>query len=444
MPLPQVIPRWFDWLWLGALAIYIVSGAAIAPFHGDESTLLVMSRDFHTIFVEGDLSKVYFDPHWQHNPHEQQLRLLNGSVSKMIYGWLGAMNGYEPRDLNRDWSWTDDYDANAARGAIPEAELLEPARLASSAQLALAAALLFQFAKLTINRPTAYLAAALFALHPNMLINGRRAMMEGSHILGLMLVLMAAAWLLQERRWRRYLLLGASAGFAIAAKHPNASVCALVFFACSIGPLWRLLRGSGKDWRKPALDLAGIAVAGAMTALVFLLLNPAWWNDPVAVAPVVIELRQELLQDQVSMFGGFTSLADRLHGLFQYGFAGGRQYFEAQNWATVDTIGAQIAEYERSGLAGLLVIGSSARIGLICLLLASYGIIHLARNRSVAAEHRLLLVIWIVGSALVTLRLNPLPWARYYLPLLPAVIVLVSYALVSFAAAITNRKSHSA
>ena len=442
MPLPQVIPRWFDWLWLGALAIYMLSGAAIVPFHGDESTLMVMSRDFYTIFVEGDLSKVYFDPQWQNNPHEQQLRLLNGSVSKIIYGWLGALNGFGPRDLNRDWSWANDYDANAVRGAIPDAELLGQARLASSLQLALAAALLFQFAKLTIDRPTAYLAATLFALHPNMLINGRRAMMEGSHILGLMLVLMAAAWLLQERRWQRYLLLGASAGFAIAAKHPNVSICALVFLACSVDPLWRLLRGSGKAWRKPASDLAGIAFAGVTSSLVFLFLNPAWWNDPLAVAPVVIELRQELLQDQVNILGGYTSLADRLHGWFQYGFAGERQYFEAQNWATYDAIGAQIAAYERSGLAGLLFIGSSARLGLICLLLAIYGIVHLARNRSVAAEYRLLLLIWAVGSALVTLRLNPLPWARYYLPLLPAVIVLVSYALVRFAAAI--RQSHSA
>jgi len=442
MRLPQVIPRWFDWLWLGALAIYMVSGAAIAPFHGDESTLMVMSRDYHTLFGEGDLSKVYFDPTWQNNPHEQQLRLLNGSVSKIIYGWLGAMNGFGPRDTNRDWRWGKDYDANSQSGAIPDAELLRQARLASSVQLALAAALLFQFAKLTINRPTAYLAASLFALHPNMLINGRRAMMEGSHILGLMLVLMAAAWLLQERRWRRYLLLGASAGFAIAAKHPNASICALVFLACSVDPLWRLLRCSGKDWRKPALDLAGIALAGALTGLVFLFLNPVWWNDPLAVAPVVIDLRQALLQDQVNIFGGYTSLADRLHGLFQFGFAGERQYFEALNWATYDAIGAQIAAYERSGLAGLLVIGSSARLGLISLLLALFGLVHLARNRSVTAEHRLLLLIWIVGSALVTLRLNPLPWARYYLPLLPAVIVLVSYALARFAAVI--RQSHGA
>lgn len=442
MRLPLVIPRWCDWLYSGLLALYIVAGAAIVPFHGDESTLMAMGGDFHFILVEGDMSKIFFDPHWQHDPHEQLLRLLNGTVSKTVYGWLQTLNGFTPQDLNNNWSWEQDYDANTGRGAIPEAGLLRQARLASSLQLALAVALLFQFAKATLNRPTAYLAATFLALHPNMLVNGRRAMMEGSHILGLMLVLMAAVWLIQERRWQRYLLLGVCAGFSIAAKHPNVSICVLVFLACSVNPLWQLIRGSGTDQRKPVMDLAGIVLAGGMTVAVFILLNPSWWPDPLTVAPVVVELRQGLLQDQVNIFGGYSSLAERVNGLFQYAFVGELQYFEASNWASYDIITTQITEYERSGLAGLLFIGSSGRLGLIALLLALFGAVHLTRNRSVTAEHRLLLSVWLVGATLATLRLTPLPWARYYLPLLPAVTVLVSYGLVTIATAI--RQIHSA
>ena len=175
-----------------------------------------------------------------------------------------------------------------------------------------------------------------------MLINGRRAMMEGSHMLGLMLVLMAAVWLIQKRRWWRYLLLGVCAGIAIAAKHPNFSVCFLVFLACGVDPLLRLVRGPRGDWRKPALALAGLACASAVTGLVFVLLNPAWWRDPPAVASVVIELRRGLLQDQVNIFGGFTSFADQVGGLLRFGFAGERQYFEAPNWANYEVIATQI------------------------------------------------------------------------------------------------------
>lgn len=441
LPLPLKASRHFDWLYLGLLALYIVAGAAIVPFHGDESTLIAMGRDYHYFFVEGDLSNIRFDPTWQHNPLEQHLRLLNGAVSKTLFGWLGTVNGFAAHDLNSFWSWGMDYAANAARGALPNLDLLRKARLASSLQLALAAALFFHVVKRALNRPAAYIAATAFALHPNVLINGRRAMMEGSHLLGLMLVLLAATWLLQERRPWRYLILGVSAGFAIAAKHPNLSICALVFLACSVEPLWRLIRGSRIDWRTPVLDLAGIVFAGAVTVAVFMLLNPAWWRDPLAVAPVAIELRQGLLGDQVDAFGGYTSFTDRAQGLFQFAFVGARQYFEAPAWATIDAITAQITEYEGSGLAGLLFIGSSGRLGLICLLLALYGAAHLARNPGVKAEHRLLLLVWILGSALTTLGLTPLPWARYYLPLLPAVIVLVSYALATIA--MTVRQTHA-
>ncbi|MCY3780839.1 MAG: glycosyltransferase family 39 protein [Chloroflexi bacterium] len=433
MPTLDRLPGWVDALWLGCLALYITAGAAIIPFHGDESTLMIMGRDFHYIFVEGDLAKVLYDESWAVNPHEQHLRLLNGTVSKMVYGGLQWLNGFGPRDLNRNWNWGRDYDSNVARGAIPDGELLRQARLASAIQLALAAAAFFQFVKMTVNRPNAFLASALFALHPNMLINGRRAMMEGSHILGLMLVLLAAAWLLQEQRWRTYALLGISAGFAIAAKHPNVIVCALVFLACARRPVWQLAQKRGRDFQRSARDLIGIALAGIITVIVFLLLNPAWWRNPMEVAPLIVELRQGLLQDQVDIFGGYNSFTDQVAGFFQFAFVGARQYFEVSRWEDYDVITAQIGAYEGSWLSGLLFIGSSGRLGLISLLLALYGALKLARDQAISREARWLVFIWIIGSALAALWLTPLPWARYYLPLLPAVILLVSYALTILA-----------
>ena len=433
MPTLKRIPRWVDALWLICLALYIVAGAAIVPFHGDESTLMVMGRDYHTIFVDGDLDKVLFDSSWQVAPYEQHLRLLNGTVSKTIYGWLQALNGIEPRDLNSNWAWGRSYNFNRARGAVPESELLRQARLAAALQLALAAALFFQFVRMTTNRPTAFLASALFALHPNMLINGRRAMMEGSHILGLMLVLVAAAWLLQERRWWRYALLGVCAGFAIAAKHPNVVICALVFLALARQPTWQLLQSRGKAWLRPARELMGLALAGVITVIVFLILNPAWWREPLDVALHVVGQRQQLLQNQVDVFGGYNSAAEQVSGFFEFVFVGARQYFEVSGWANYDVITAQISAYEQSWLAGLLFIGESGRLGVISLILTIFGGLMLARDRDISRDTRWLVLIWIVGSALATLWLTPLPWARYYLALLPAVILLVSYALIRLA-----------
>ncbi|MCY4467009.1 MAG: phospholipid carrier-dependent glycosyltransferase [Chloroflexi bacterium] len=420
----------FDAIWLGLLALYVLAGARLMPFHGDESTLIYMGRDYYYLLVEGDLSRLEYDPSWSTSPAEQHLRLLNGTISKTVYGALAHGMGLSARELNEQWAWNRDYSWNAERGRIPNLALLRRTRLASSAQLALAAICFFALLRLTLNRPTAWIASALFVLHPNILINGRRAMMEGSHLLGVMLVLLAGAWLLQERRWWRYALLGVCAGFALAAKHPNLIVCALALSSSSVRPFWRLLRGRDK----PALrDLAGIALAGAIMIAVFLLLNPAWWNAPTQLPALVLEMRADLLQGQIEAFGGYQDFAEQVAGFFQFVFVGARQYFEVEAWAAYAPITAQIASYESSGWAGALFIGASGRLGLVCLLLSLLGAVALWRDKRVLAEHRLLLLMWIGGTALFTLMVTPLPWARYYLPLLPALIILVSHALVTLA-----------
>ena len=70
-------------LYLGLLVIYILSGADLVPFHGDEATQIYMSRDYAYQFLERDLGKIYFNLN-PANPAEQDLRLLNGTVSKYL------------------------------------------------------------------------------------------------------------------------------------------------------------------------------------------------------------------------------------------------------------------------------------------------------------------------------------------------------------------------
>ncbi len=436
-------PRWADALWLALLAVYIIAGTALAPFHGDESTLLYMGRDYHYLFVDGDLSKVLYDDTWTRRPDEQRLRLENGTISKTIYGWLAWHQGYGPDDLNGEWHWGRDYEFNRRTNRVPDAQLLNAARMASAIQLALAAAAFFQFVQLTVNRPTAYLASALFALHPNVLINGRRAMMEGSHLLGLTLVLLAGAWLLRERKWWAYLLFGACLGFALAAKHPNALIAALAFSAVALAT-WREQTASetrklGGGWKRWILLLPTLLTAAA----VFLLLNPAWWSAPLDLPFIIAERRAELLRAQVDWIGGYESFAERIQGFFQYVFAAEHQYFEVAHWAEYHVISDQIASYESSGLAGLLV-GGTGLFGMMCLALAMFGAVNLARDSAIEAKNRLLLLVWMIGLALVTLLLTPLSWARYYLPLAPALAILLSYALIVMASAFWKRYSRRA
>ena len=425
-------------MWLALLAAYILAGAALVPFHGDESTQIYMGRDYYYLFAEGDFSKVIFDDSGAQSAAEQQLRLLNGTVAKTIFGWVAHSRGIARDEINDQWFWGRDYEYNRDSGRIPDPQLLNGARLSAALQLALAAAAFFQVVKLCLNRPTAYVASALFTLHPNMLINGRRAMMEGSHMLGLTLVLLAGVWLIRERNWWTHALLGVCAGFAIATKHPNIIIVATVFLAVSAVPLWRLLREPGPARRAHLKSAAGITLAGLAACLTFLLLNPAWWSAALEMPARVYSLRADLLQLQVDIFGGYDGIVQQIRGFLRFVFAGQHQYFEVGQWAGYDVISAQIERYERSGLAGIL-FGGTVIYGLVYLLLAAYGALALVRDSRIAAECKVLLLIWIGGSALFTLLVTPLPWARYYLPLVPALTVLVSQALVAIATMIWKR-----
>ncbi|MCY4062351.1 MAG: glycosyltransferase family 39 protein [Chloroflexi bacterium] len=441
--LSRRIPGWVDALWLALLTAYILAGAAIVPFHGDESTLIHLSQDYHVLFVEGDLSDILYDRNWPERAGDQRSRLIDGTISKFVYGWLAWNKGFQPADLNASWGWKHDYELNLSYNSVPDAQLLKAARMASAVQLALATVLLFQFVQMTLNRPTAYLASAFFVLHPNVLINGRRATMEGSHLLGLMLILIVGAWLLRERRWWAHALFGVCMGFAVAAKHPNIIACALVYLALLLATLRQQRRENGQVlktvWRERAIFIVSPIVA----ALVFLLLNPAWWSAPWELPPVILDLRSALLKIQVNMFGGYNSTAERIQGFFQYVFAAEHQYFEVARWAGYDVISAQIQQYERSGLAGSL-IGGTGLAGLLSLLLALFGLVKLARGSAIQASSRILLLVWILGSALVTLAVTPLPWARYYLPLAPALAILASLALVTLASSLWNRSNSRA
>lgn len=422
------IPRWIDFLCLLLLAAYVLTGARLVPFHGDESTQIFMGRDFYYLFREGDLSKVFYDRAWSSGQDEQHLRLINGTVSKTIHGWLAASMGIELDQINGHWDWEQDYAQNDANNRIPDRALLDAARLASSAQLTMAAVALYALVYMSAGRLEANVASALFALHPTFLINGRRAMMEGSHLLGMMLALLLAAWLLQGQRWWKFLLLGVVSGFAVAAKHPNAFVVALAFLACGAWGLYQAAQAMGEARQREMRSLCGLALAGATALLVFYLLNPAWWRAPLDSAAEVLRLRVDLLNEQVALYGGYDTWAERLQGFLENAFIGPSQYYEAAEWEGYSEIRRQIDAYESSGYAGLAISGKLS--GLVMAGLSIVGSAYLARAPQIDIRYRWLLLVWGGGIALITLLVTPLPWQRYYLPVLPYAQVAAACALV--------------
>lgn len=433
--------RWWralDVIWLALLALYVAAGMTRNPFHGDEATQIFMSHDYHYLVQQQDPAQVrYTDT--PANPSEQDLRIINGTLGKLLIGFAWDMAGMTVDDLNDEWIWGfddpsgewDEWTYNHAFNHAPSERLLEVSRIPATVLTALSVGVVFVIAWLVgRGRAAAYAASALYATTPAVLINGQRAMMEGTLLFFTALTALAAIGVVRAeasgRGWRVraawYAALGLSAGLAVTSKHNALMVVLAVGAAALVAPVVRRL-GRGADagaarrevtWRA---HLAGLAGAGALALVIFLALNPAWWGDPLAMPGRVLDLRRDLLANQVDYYGGYESFDARVQGLLNQAFFAEPQYFEVAIWET--WIADSIAAYEDAWLAGRptgplwggLVVVAFA-IGLATLF---------ERWRAGAAWVTL---VWLAVVAGLLLALTPFEWQRYYLPLQAPVMVI--------------------
>ncbi|MFQ3565779.1 MAG: phospholipid carrier-dependent glycosyltransferase [Aggregatilineales bacterium] len=414
--------------------IYVIGGMAIAPFHGDESTQIYMSRDYAYLFIERDLDRVrYQDPPLSST--EQHLRLLNGTVNKLLIGAMWHAAGFTVDDLNEQWDWGAGPEHNQANGHAPSSALLRVARLPSTLLLAASIPLIYILGAL-FNWRAGLLAAAYYTFNPALLLNGRRAMMEGSLIFFSLLTVLAGVSLLRARGgrlWGACLLLGAAAGLALASKHnaifvvlPVFAVAGLVGAAQSAAPAAR---------RAGVKRIAALIVAGLLALLIFYALNPAWWGDPFVRAHQVLDLRADLLAGQAQAFGGYASLRDQLEGFFRQAWIVVPQYYEAAGWE--EFLSEQIDVYENAVWRGIR-LGGTAAGALALIALSSYGVWRLVRGFTLPGL-RLLVGTWAAVALLSTALLTPLEWQRYYLPAYPAIGLLAAIGLVELLDAARSR-----
>jgi 4-amino-4-deoxy-L-arabinose transferase-like glycosyltransferase len=426
--------RLADAIFLLLLPIYIVAGTSVTPFHGDESTLIYMSRDYAYQFLQGDLDRVrYHDPPL--SATEQELRLLNGTLPKYLIGLSWHLAGFSVDDLNEQWDWGADWNYNQSTGHAPSDALLQISRVPSALLLAAGVGFIFVIGRSLGGRPVAYLASLYYALNPALLLNGRRAMMEGSLTAFSLLALLAAIWLLREWRWWLALLLGVASGLALASKHSAAFAVATVFGACALYPL--------VDWLTKKIRITTriylkLLLGGLIALVVFYALNPSWWGDPLARLSEVLRLRTDLLAGQTVAFGGYASVSDALVGFFRQTFVVLPQYYEIPAWAGY--IAEPIARYESSLWRGVSLGGSTIG-GSILLILVVIGFWALLRNKTTSQAIRWLVVVWALAMFASTAALTPLEWQRYYLPVYPAVGLLAAYGIVWLARRISARYS---
>jgi 4-amino-4-deoxy-L-arabinose transferase-like glycosyltransferase len=352
-------------------------------------------------------------------------------VNKFLIGLMWHLNGYTADDLNEQWDWGADWNYNQQNGHAPSEALLRLARWPSAVLLAVGVIFVFLIGQQIGGHWGAYLASVYYALNPALLLNGRRAMMEGSFIAFSLLTVLAGIWLLQQPSLRRTILLGIAAGLALASKHTALFTVGAVYLGVLIYLIYQSLRAT-QDEDKDAdfVILPYLVLAAATTIGVFLLLNPTWWSNPLAVGTRVFELRQNLLTLQADIFPSYTNQEDQLAGFLRQSLLVLPQYYEVAGWDI--WIGDQIAQLEASPWRGVSVGGSLVGAGLLCGMMAVGGWA-LLRERTRSDGARWLVGLWFVITVLTSWRLTPLEWQRYYLPLYPVMGLLaaagVSYGL---------------
>ena len=254
---------------------------ALIPFHPDESTQLYMSSDFDN-FISDPLSMVWkteknIDTH-------QKYRELDAPLTRYIIGF--GRNIFHIPALVSDWDWSSSWEHNSKIGALPTMRQLLISRGSITFFLPISILLIFWLGKKVNGNFTAIIAALLLLFNPLVLLHCRRGMAEGILLFTTLLALIGI--ILGERyTW----LTGLTIGLAF-----NAKQSAIALFPVGLLSVW---------WNThyPNRKLFQFFIEGLIYIttfiLVFFLLNPLYWTNPLNTMKESLKSRQQLLKNQI-------------------------------------------------------------------------------------------------------------------------------------------------
>jgi 4-amino-4-deoxy-L-arabinose transferase-like glycosyltransferase len=409
------------------LALYILAGTPVATFHPDEAMQIHASGDWEVLTgPQGPWALTTRPPYPVDS--EAHLRILNGSLHRYAIGLLRSLAGLDPESLPRapGWDWSKDYGENEAAGHVPRPEVLFVGRAASVLLLAATVVPAWLLGRLVAGTAGAWLFTGLLMLNPLVLLNGRRAMQEGALLFFGLLTILAAFHLARQLAAGRggrilWVAFGLAAGLTLASKHSGLIFVAgggavIVTAALFAPPQTSRLRTGG---------LLALALAGA--AALFVLLSPALWDKPWQRVADAARVRTELVQRIDD--GAHTSAGQRTWRIVTMPFMEPLQHFEMADWARTPGLGAAIARYDHSRLAGHPIGGVA---GWLATFLAVLGlVVSVAGGWSSSPETTLRrgAAAWWAVSAVLLLG-NPLAWQRYYLPLVPPAALLATLGIL--------------
>lgn len=414
----HLVDRSFVFIFI-LFTIFLLSGIPHIPFHPDEASLLYQSRDFE-LFFSDPLSL----PYQQSREGEavQTYRVLNPSLPKYILAMGRLVAGYGSESVSVDWNWSFSWEENAELGALPNSELLNASRTASTLLIILSLPILYLCGKRLKNSTLGFFAALLLITHALVLVHGRRAMAEGTLVFG---VILAFFGILEgdKRPWL------AGIGSAVAAcTKMSAGVLVPVGL---LAVLW-LPSNLKQQKRKIARNVFSFFIA---FVLVYLLLTPLLWSNPIQAIQAQWQERTQFLQRMVDEFETLAPNQildhpmERVGVMISHLFISDPQFAEVGNYLSNTAIAEEhySSFFYHSLFRGLIGGGLMLTMTLVGVVL--FGI-EVRRKGWHTERPMILLLIASVIQTLALLWANPLPFQRYYIPLVPFVCLWIGYLIM--------------
>jgi len=393
------------------LCLNYFSGIPGVPIHPDESTQIYMSADVPK-FLQ-DPSSLAF-PGVKLQDDQLRYRLIDSPLTRTFIGTGLLLRGQAPTSI--DWDWSKNWQENDQAGALPSADVLTMARYSVAWMFPLSCLFLFMTVKKLGGWLAALISVVLFATNALILLHTRRAMAESA----LICLLCASVWCLlcvDKRVW----LAAIPVGLAINAKQT-------LFPLAGFGLLNMVF--------KPIVGISKInrffqtVIFSAIVLLITWGLNPVYWKSPIPALQTGLDLRSELTVQMSRQHQNIFTALERSAILIGQVFIQPLAIGDVSNYLA-DTQKQTDLYYQnpvnnlfRGFIAGAIFLGLSI-IGWGLLIRDLFS--SRAKNKYPAGAF----LTMTIGMILTVMFFTPVNFQRYYLVVVPFIIIAQAFALSS-------------
>ncbi len=400
------------------ISAFYIWGINTVPFHPDETTNIFMSTDAALLFQNP--AQLAWQP-GQETQLRSHYRLMDAPVTRYLIGMSRGIAAAPV--IAADWDWSKNWDQNLAAGALPDSRTLWVSRLLVTCLIPFGLIGLY-FSGKTLGSPWIGIAAVLFfSLNSLVMLHARRAMAEGAMLFGIIFFLAVML------RWPKQVwLLAIAAALAFNAKYSTLALFPVGWLAIFVSrprgrPSWGWL---GKH----------LLLYSAIFLAITFLLNPFLWRTPVQAFQAAVHERLTFVQGQVNTLEGanpnqiLRTPGERVVGMLAELFLTPPAIYDVGNYVA----NTAPSETAYRGIPGHLLTANWIWSGVSLILILFGGITALwkiGRWKSSAPADK---NIFLLGAAtlcqfLALILSVPIPYQRYYLPMLPFFCLWSAYGL---------------